>query len=245
MFLTRRWLIFAVVVGLLAWLAIILGEWQFHRLEERRENNKLLQRNLHAQPVAFDQVMRVGKQVRKDDEWRRVTLRGTWDDARTVVLKYQTRDGAAGIDVVTPLVTSSGAAVLVDRGWMATENTGGDRPDTPSATGGVVTVTGFVRRDSTGDEATVHDRSARSLSSVEVAKVVDYPLYGGFVDLEEQDPKASDDLAAHELPDEDSEGPHFFYGLQWWFFGALAIFGFFYLAWDEKKGPRARRRRED
>ena len=37
------------------------------------------------------------------------------------------------------------------------------------------------------------------------------------------------------------EGPHFFYGLQWWFFGALAIFGFGYLMYDEWRGPRQKK----
>ena len=41
-----------------------------------------------------------------------------------------------------------------------------------------------------------------------------------------------------ELPDL-GNGPHFFYGLQWWFFGVLAVFGFFYLAYDERKKLRA------
>ena len=35
-------------------------------------------------------------------------------------------------------------------------------------------------------------------------------------------------LEPAELPDL-GNGPHFFYGLQWWFFGLLAIFGFGYL----------------
>ena len=44
-------------------------------------------------------------------------------------------------------------------------------------------------------------------------------------------------LEPAELP-ELNNGPHFFYGLQWWFFGVLAIFGFFYLAYDEwRKRP--------
>ena len=50
-------------------------------------------------------------------------------------------------------------------------------------------------------------------------------------------------LGAIELPDDKSEGPHFFYGLQWWFFGALAIFGFGYLAYDEWR--RAHEERND
>ena len=232
---SRRWVLFALAVGLGVWGMTWLGSWQFDRLDERRDQNELLKRNLHAAPVPFDEVMSVGKPVAEQDEWRRVTVTGAWDDTHTIVLKYQTRKGGAGIDVVTPLVTTSGAAVIVDRGWMPTDNTGGERPDTPPTVTGTVTVTGWVRRDSTGDEAAVSDMSARSLSSREVAKVVDYPVYGGFVDLDEQSPPPADDLAGHELPDEDSEGPHFFYGLQWWFFGALAVFGFFYLMWDEKR----------
>ncbi len=91
---------------------------------------------------------------RRADEWRRVTVHGSWDDANTIVLKYQTRDGGAGVDVVTPLVTAEGPAVLVDRGWITSDNTGGSRPtDLPAATEGEVTVTGWVRRDATGSAA--------------------------------------------------------------------------------------------
>ena len=66
-------------------------------------------------------------------------------------------------------------------------------------------------------------------------------MYGGFVDLRSEDPEPAQPLEPAELPDLDN-GPHFFYGLQWWFFGVLALFGFGYLAWDERRGPRSRRR---
>lgn len=64
-----------------------------------------------------------------------------------------------------------------------------------------------------------------------------YPLYGGFLDIQTQSPPATADpiLRGTELPDDTSDGPHFFYGLQWWFFGILAVFGFFYLMYDERK----------
>ena len=68
-----------------------------------------------------------------------------------------------------------------------------------------------------------------------------YPLYRGFVDLAEESPTPAEQLEPTELPDDTSNGPHFFYGLQWWFFGALAIFGFCYLAWDEFRQRRQRR----
>jgi cytochrome oxidase assembly protein ShyY1 len=82
------------------------------------------------------------------------------------------------------------------------------------------------------------------VSSARIAAVVPYPLYRGFLDLAAESPAPAEPLAAVELPDDTSNGPHFFYGLQWWFFGLLAIFGVGYLAWDERKhGPRGERRR--
>ena len=56
-------------------------------------------------------------------------------------------------------------------------------------------------------------------------------------------PEAAEPLATAELPDL-GNGPHFFYGLQWWFFGLLAVFGFCYLAYDEWRGPRGRSGRQ-
>ena len=57
------------------------------------------------------------------------------------------------------------------------------------------------------------------------------------MDLRTESPEPATALEPVELPELD-EGPHFFYGLQWWFFGALAIFGFFYLIYDEVRGGR-------
>ena len=62
-------------------------------------------------------------------------------------------------------------------------------------------------------------------------------MLGGFVDLASETPEAAEPLAVTETPDL-SNGPHFFYGLQWWFFAALAVFGFGYLAYDERRKLR-------
>jgi cytochrome oxidase assembly protein ShyY1 len=239
--LSRRWVLFALAVVVLTWAASQLGQWQFHRLDERKQDNRIVRTNLAKPPTPVDDVLSTDRAPSEQDEWRRVTIHGTWDDAHTIVLKYQTRDQGAGVDVVTPLVTDTGAAVLVDRGWLATDNTGGSRPDLPAATEGDVTVTGWVRRDATGNATKVSDLSTRAISSRQVAQVLPYPVYRGFVDLAEESPEPATELRPTELPDDTSNGPHFFYGLQWWFFGALAVFGFCYLAWDEL---RQRRRKE-
>ena len=239
--LSRRWVLFALAVVFLAWLATMLGQWQFHRLDERKRDNRIVATNLNAPPVPIDDVLSPDRAPAAGNEWQRVTVHGTWDDEHSVVLKYQTRDGAAGVDVVTPLVTDGGAAVLVDRGWLSTENTGATRPDLPAVTEGQDTVTGWVRRDATGSAARVSELSTRAVSSARIAEVLPYPLYRGFLDIAAESPAPADTLEPVVLPDDTSNGPHFFYGLQWWFFGALAVFGFCYLVWDEIRQRRRRR----
>jgi cytochrome oxidase assembly protein ShyY1 len=237
---SRRWILFAVVVGLLAWAAWWLGEWQFHRLDERKERNEIVERNVDAEPVPVDDVLAVGEPVDDDEQWRRVTAQGEYDVANTVVVRYRTREGASGVDVVVPLVTDDGTALIVDRGWMATDNRATTPDDVPAPPSGQVTVTGWVRQDATGDSTTVTDHSTRSISSEAIGEELDLTTYGGFVDLDSEDPEAAEPLEQVELPDLGS-GPHFFYGLQWWFFGLLAIFGFGYLAYDEWRRPRSER----
>ena len=231
--LSRRWLVFATVVALAAWGTVLLGQWQFHRLHDRKAENRLVRTNLAAPPVPLDRLMRIGHDPSASSEWRRVTAHGRYDDRHAVVLKYQTSQGQAGVHVVTPLVTAHGQAVLVDRGWLQTTNTGGTRPKLPPSVPGSVTVTGYVRVDATGDAAKVSGLSTRAISSREIAQALPYDLYGGFLDLDKQAPRDPHPLGAIELPDDTSNGPHFFYGLQWWFFGCLAVFGFFYLLYDE------------
>ena len=60
----------------------------------------------------------------------------------------------------------------------------------------------------------------------------------GFVDLASETPEPAEPLEPTELPDL-GNGPHFFYGLQWWFFAVLAVCGFGYLAYDERRKLRA------
>ena len=141
----------------------------------------------------------------------------------------------------SPSITADGTALLVDRGWLETDPSGADRDDIPDPPAGEVDVTGYVRANGTGDSTRVSDLSARAISSDAIGPAIGHAVYGGFVELRSEDPAPGTALEPVELP-ELNNGPHFFYGLQWWFFGVLAIFGFFYLLYDEwRNGPRGER----
>ena len=234
---SRRWIFFALVVVFLAWVAWRLGEWQFDRLDDRVERNAIVERNEEAGPVAAEDVLSPGTDPPESLEWRVVEATGTYAVDDTVIVRYRTRDGEAGVDVVVPLELADGTSLLVDRGWYATDNRGATSEDVPEPPAGEVTVTGWVRRDAEGDSTAVADRSTRAVDSTEIGAALDREVLGGWVDLRSESPEPATPLLPAELPELDN-GPHFFYGLQWWFFGGLAVFGFFYLVYDELRGGR-------
>ncbi|MGI8522270.1 MAG: SURF1 family cytochrome oxidase biogenesis protein [Nocardioides sp.] len=231
---SRRWVLFFLLVVLLAYATWLLGQWQFHRLTDRKQSNAVIRTNESGTPTPVERVLAPGRAVADDDQYRLVSATGSYDVAHTVVKRYSTRNGQSGADVVVPLVTSNGTALLVDRGWLATGNTGVQPDDVPAPPASDVTVTGWVRQDATGGSTEVTAQSTRAISSAAIGPALGLQVYGGFVDLKAEDPAPATPLAAAEPPDL-GNGPHFFYGLQWWFFGLLAIFGFCYLAYDERR----------
>jgi len=242
--LSRRWLLFAAAVVLIGYATWWLGEWQFSRLEDRKQSNAVVRANEDKPPAPVADVLAPGREVAEDDVWRQVAATGQYATEDTIIVRYRTRDGASGVDVVVPLVTADGTALLVDRGWMRTDNRGASAADVPEPPAGEVTVTGWVRSDGSGSSTEVHDQSTRAISSERIGSALGREVYGGFVELRSEDPEPAESLEPVELPELDN-GPHFFYGLQWWFFGLLAIVGFGYLAYDEwRNGPRGPRRRQ-
>lgn len=250
--ISRRWVVFALVVALLAYLAWWLGQWQFSRLDDRQQRNAVFTTNVAADPIPAAEVLSSQREVPPRLEWRRISARGSYDPERTVIVRYQTREGSSGVDVVVPLLLPDGTAVAVDRGWLPTANNGTSVAEVPPPPTGEVEITGWVRRNAIGDSTTVTADSAdalastRAISSVTISERIGLDLLNGFVELESETPTPAEPLLAVELP-ETGNGPHFFYGLQWWFFGVLAVGGFGYLVYDERRGPRRaspRRNRE-
>ena len=92
---SRRWIAFALVVVFLAWVAWRLGEWQFHRLDDRKERNAIVERNEKAGPADAEAVLSPGADPPASLEWRVVEATGTYAVEDTVIVRYRTRDGEA------------------------------------------------------------------------------------------------------------------------------------------------------
>ncbi len=115
------------------------ANWQFDRLTERKADNAVVRANEDKDPAPVADVLAVDRRRRATPTsggWSRRPARTPRTD--TVVVRYRSRDGVSGIDVVVPLVTADGTALLVDRGWLEAEPDGTDRSGIPDPPAGEV-----------------------------------------------------------------------------------------------------------
>ena len=238
--LNRRWLALLAFVIVFGAVCFRLGLWQIHQLERRLDRNDVITDHFSTAPVDLDSAAPAGTTIDGDTEWTQVTIRGTYDESSAASVKFTTRDGAPGVDVVVPLRLDDGSAILVDRGWMETLNSNA-RPDLPAPPDGEVTVQGWLRQDNSagGDAVRIFDGQIRAIDSDGFGESVPYDLRDGYVNAQSESPAATTLLEAEPEP-ELGQGPHFFYALQWWFFGLIGVTGYVWFAIQEARDRRRR-----
>jgi cytochrome oxidase assembly protein ShyY1 len=243
MLLKRRWLALTGVVVLLVVLCGRLGLWQLNRHQERSAGNALVESNYQRPPAPVADLLAVGRVADRASTWRAVRATGTYDPAGTVLVRNRTRTGSAGVDVVVPLVTGTGTALLVNRGYVPRTRAAAELVDLPAPPSGEVTVTGHVA-PAQGDGSTEVTRgtqvSVPRLDVPAVAAALGRETYGAAVNLTEEVPPPERAPEPPEPPGT-SIGPHLSYMVQWWMFGCFAIAGWVVLLrrdlQEERDGP--------
>jgi cytochrome oxidase assembly protein ShyY1 len=239
---TPRWLGFAVLAVVLATVMVGLGDWQLHRYHERAAINARIDAGGSGPAVAITDVLaapgavgrRVGDPPSAAAEWTRVRVSGRYDQRHEIRARGRTVAGQVGFEVLTPLLLADGAAVLVDRGWLPHPPGGAlVNPAVPATPGGAVTVVGPIRRPESGaDRPAQH--SVRRISPATLD--LPYPVYGGYLLLDEQTPKA--DTRLYPIPsDHENAWQNAGYVVQWWAFAAMMLIGYGILARREAHPP--------
>jgi cytochrome oxidase assembly protein ShyY1 len=208
---------------------ILLSRWQLSRLDERRHFNELVTTHSAAAPVPVDTEMQPGApldSVGDDQRWLPVTATGRYDAASTVLVRKRPLDGTNGFWVVTPLVTRSGAVLVVNRGWVEAAGGATATQEVPAPPPGEVTITGRIQPSEDAPETQPGDLPAGQVTDLSVPLVAgDASAYPGYVTLVESTPAESAELTPIPLPDL-SDGPHLSYAVQWVFFAGVAVVGF-------------------
>jgi cytochrome oxidase assembly protein ShyY1 len=209
---------------------VALGFWQFDRLGQRHDRNDLIRRHLDAPPVPVQDVARLGRNLPRSLQWRPVAATGRYDRGHELLVRNRVLDGRAGYYVLTPLVTTDGAALLVVRGWVPSRNNAASRPVVPAPPAGAVAIIARLRpsEPSAGDAA-APEGQVRRIDVASIAATLPYEVYGGYGELVRQRPAAAE--APQLLPaPEPSEGPHLAYAFQWFVFATIAVVGLGFLA---------------
>jgi cytochrome oxidase assembly protein ShyY1 len=218
-----RWALLIAFVAALGTAFVNLGEWQLHRLESRRERNVSTVANEQRPVQPWTTVFT--RTITDADQWQRVSATGTFDADHQYVLRYRSSGDTDGYEVVTPLRTDSGT-VLVDRGIVSLSN-GAQIPSVaPPPPTGVVTVVGHVRRDEEGKRSAREpvNGSMRLIDSAAIGTTLPYPVVDGYIGLLTVDPPQDGGFKPIALP-EISDGPHFWYAVQWFMFAGIGLAG--------------------
>lgn len=232
-----------ILVLIVAAVCVRLGFWQLDRLEWRTERNRAVAERL-AQPTLPITSARLDT---TGLTYRRVELRGEFDETRSFVLAGRTFQGMPGVHVVSPLRLENGDVVLVNRGWVRA-------PDAatvdlrPFRVEGPVRLTGIVvpffpkrapgepdRRTGSGEAIRVAPQTADHDAAPvwfrpdddAVRASLPYPVADFIVQALPED-GAGDADASQPIrlgPPELDRGPHLSYAIQWFSFAAIALIG--------------------
>lgn len=223
-FLTRpKWVAWTLVVAVAVIVMANLSLWQWNRLHERRDTNAAIAARTSLPVVAIDDTSLDG--LGPDDlRYRRVTATGSYLDD-DVLVANQTLGGAPGWWVVTPLRTTTGLVVWVNRGWVPFASATPDGPlDAFAPPVGEVSLVGIVQVSQSAVEGV--ELSAGALPRLDVGWLA--ARAGGAVSpvwlqLEEQaPPQPTGEPIAVSLPPLD-DGPHLNYTGQWAIFASLTL----------------------
>lgn len=239
-----RWLALILFVAVLAVAFVNLGQWQLRRLDQRRAQNAIIVAKEQSPVIDFEQAF--AGPVGEDDEWQRVELIGTFDRDHSYVIRYRNNNDQKGYEAVSPLTTSGGQTVLVDRGFVTVE-AGEKIPDTvPPPPEGEVSILGRVRASETGpDKATVPvDGQARLINSAKLGADLGRPVVDGFIDVVTMEPADTVEFEVRALP-ELNDGPHFWYAVQWFMFTGIGVLGVVVFIRGDLRERRERRRATD
>jgi cytochrome oxidase assembly protein ShyY1 len=228
--LTPRWIGLTLAGVVVMVVCALLSQWQWDRAVERAAANEIIEHSREAAPL--DATLPAGEALDDDVRWTLVEATGTFDTEHEIVLRAQTNNSLNGFEIVTPLVLEDGTAILVDRGFVASENTGGV-PDYPDAPAGEVTVTGRVYEyeEASGGVSEVDGHlETRRLSIDLLGPRLDYELRSAWL----ADIEPAEGFTALETPSF-KDWQNYSYAVQWALFAAMVPVGWVVLARRERR----------
>ena len=236
---TPRMIALALVVLVVAVVCIRLGFWQWDRAGIRGEESLREQREelLAADPVPVADVLDPQSSFEAEHFGRRVSLEGSFDPDRQLLVPGRHIEGQDALLVVTALEVAGGphdgAIMPVLRGWLPQSDTlldrlegGGGEPLTaPAPPTGRVEIVGMINASEAAGERGLPEGMAAGISVGELAGTWGTPMYSAYLVLEQ--PAQPGGLTPAPSPvaemDADPNIQSLAYAVEWWAFALFAV----------------------
>ncbi len=218
-----------------------LGLWQWHAWQLHRDAKatNLTQRD----PVPLTDVLGPNDAFPGDQVGQPVEVSGAWLPDATVFISGRPEGGTEGYWVVTPVGLSDGAALPVVRGWVA------DPAAVPAAPTGSTTLVGWLQPSEGGGlvDDDPGDDVFPELRVADLVQRVDQDLYGAYAvaapTLSAGVNTGAGGLEAAQLEQLPDVGAftairNLLYAIEWWFFGAFAVFVWWRFVVEEAQDAR-------
>jgi len=215
----------ALLKSLIALLLIIFclwcSQWQYHRGVDRHARNAVIEERIAKSPIALNTVT----SDTPNYEWQTVSVAGTFDAEKQILLRNRYNDGKYGYEVLTLFRSTDNKSFWVDRGWVQAGATATTPPVVTALPQGEVSITGRLRLDSSlprGSFFALPGNGQGLVSELNAQSQLNTEKF--YLDLLSGSDASLTPKVAAQVP-ELSDGPHMAYALQWIFFGGLVIYG--------------------
>ena len=228
----------AAFMGLLA-----LGVWQVERLQWKLALIERVEKRVHAAPVAAPGRAEWAGLNRASNEYTRVQISGQFDHSRETLVRASTELGS-GFWVMTPMQTTAGFWILVNRGFVSADYSS---PASRVGSTGLQNVSGLLRLSEPGGSFLQHNDIAagRWYSRDVQAIAANVALDGrpGVGDLVPVAPYFIDAAAAQDTQAWPRGGltvlsfynNHLIYALTWFVLAAMVAAAAAYLLYSERQ----------
>ena len=221
----------ALFVGFLA-----LGMWQVQRLQWKLALIERVEQRVHATPIPAPGPAEWSAINRESNEYSRVQVAGHFDHSRATLVRASTVLGR-GFWVMTPLQTSAGVSILVNRGFVAeTDKKLAAGPDSPE----LQVITGLLRLSEPAGTFLQHNDAAagcwysRDVMALTASVKLDAASMAPYF----IDAAASADVTAWPrggLTVLSFNNSHMVYAITWFILAAMVAAAAFYLLYSERQ----------
>ncbi|MFZ0546204.1 MAG: SURF1 family protein [Candidatus Promineifilaceae bacterium] len=238
----RHWWWSTLIVILAILVLARLGVWQLDRLQQRRALNAAFIAQFYGEKLDLNGELSESNPEDLTD--RQAVVSGQFDYSNQIILNTQNYGGRPGVHLVTPLlIDGKDEAVLVDRGWIPSDEFEKGELERFDETA-EQPVEGVLQLSQTlnGNRETAAEPGQKEWYRIDIEaikSVFPYKLLPVYM-LESPEEEVDTTLPIRQEIELDlTDGPHLGYAIQWFLFAIILVIGYVRYVWLHDEGPES------